>query len=77
MKEEKKSIENLQDQETNTDDVKGGFKQHTKKFRHSRTDDGNHMSDKKISKGGANKMPGGETEDQVNFNKLGTRNFRK
>ena len=42
MKEQKKSIGNLQDQETNTDNVKGGFNPENRKPIQRRTSDGNY-----------------------------------
>lgn len=78
MNEEKKSIDKLQEQETNTDEVKGGFKKHLKVFKQNRKSDGDHMSKADRSKNyPSNEAPASEGISNPGHKKLGARNFKK
>ena len=78
MSEEKKSIDKLQEQETNTDEVKGGFKNHLKKFKQKVRSDGDHMSKADRSKNyPSNEAPVSEDISNPGHKKLGSRNFKK
>lgn len=78
MSEEKKSIDKLQEQETNTNEVKGGFNEHLKMFKQNRQSDGDHMSKAARSKNyPSNEAPASEGISKPSHKKPGARNFRK